>query len=189
MTSGNETTLEAALYDKAIEKTIALSQFLVENNIKHPDTELTGNLGEWYVMAELIRRGYSPKLHSGQYPFDIVLQDETRIEVKSGTPENPGLYRFDDIKPSKHDILVCVLYVDGHYGSPRLHILDGGDVEALPPNNHSKFDDAEEDYNVREIYYYEDESRPRAEKWQRLSRVFPEYEAKWGKLPEPSPRD
>lgn len=189
MISCDEATLDATLYDQAIEKTIVLSRFLVENHIKHPDTELTGNLGEWYVMAELIRQGHSPRLHSGQYPCDIVLQDETRIEVKSGTPENPGLYRFDDIEPSKHDVLVCVLYIDGDYASPRLHILDGDDVEALPPNNHSKFDDPEEDYNVREIYYYEDESRPHAEKWQRLSRVFPEYEAKWGKLSEPSSRD
>jgi hypothetical protein len=189
MTTRDDATIEAALYDQVIEKTIALSRFLVENHIKHPDTELTANLGEWYVMAALIRQGHSPRPHSGQYPCDIVLQDKTRIEVKSGTPEKPGLYRFADIEPSKHDFLVCVLYVDDDYASPRLHILDGDDVEALPPNNHSKFDDPEEDYNVREIYYYEDENQPRAKKWQRLSHLFPEYKEKWEKLPKPPSRD
>lgn len=169
-------------YAEAVERTLSLSQFLDDRAIPHPDTELTGNLGEWLVMDALIERGYEPTLHSGQADVDITLRDGTRIEVKTGVFDpKRRIYRHDSIQPDKLDYLVCVTFEEG-YTEPRVYILDSEETGALPHKSQSVADDPDRgDYRI--VRLYEDPSRPRAEKWKAISRQFPDYLRAWEKLP------
>ena len=67
-------------YGEAVEKMVDLFRFLQERSITISRTMVTGNIGEWLVMDQLIEREYHPELQSGHYDVVIKLEDGTRVE-------------------------------------------------------------------------------------------------------------
>lgn len=170
-------------YQKAVEQLRELVIFLKQNSIPVPETEFTSNLGEWFVMHQLIRYGQSPTLQSGQYDVDILLQNTERVEVKSATWDSDfgGVHRFDRIKPNKLDYLVCVKFEDD-YSGVEYFVFSSKEVESLPPRNQSAFDDPDRENDQRLLRILDNPERTNREEMQEINRRLDEFCDAWQKI-------
>lgn len=170
-------------YEDAAERLKELIQFLEEKSIPVPETEFTSNLGEWLVMDQLVSRGHSPTLQSGQYDVDILLQNGERIEVKSGTWNSAfgGVYRFDRIKPEKLDYLVCVK-IEHSYSDVGYFVFSSEDVYSFPPRNLSAFNDPERENNQRLLRILDDPEKSNQRDMVDINRRIDEFRNAWQKI-------
>lgn len=171
-------------YGIAVEKLVALFRFLQQNSITISRTMITGNIGEWLVMDQLIERGYSPELQSGQYDVDITLEDGTRVEVKSATrkPRRGGMWGFDHIDLPKFDYLVCVK-LSRDYSDAEYLVLSEEDALSLPPRSESDFTSNDDEDERRVLHVVEELEGAKSEKSKRINEQLDEYVGSWHKLP------
>jgi hypothetical protein len=166
------------VYAEAAQRLRTLISFLEAEGIPIPRTELTGNLGEWLVMDRLIERGYEPTLYSAQHDYDIELDDGTRVEVKSGRYDaERSVWRFDNIRPDRFDILVAVKFEDG-FEQEVFYLFDEDETPSLPPRRKTKPNDER-----RLIRLREDPTRHRRPDIQTLNERIAEHRGAWEKLP------
>lgn len=98
--------------------------------------KLVGDLGEFYVLKELCARFDEVKPKGGQGSFDICVgQYKKRIEVKTSTLKNDGLYdkkmklwgwtvsRVNQKKEQKFDFLIGVA-LDDKWKTPVFYVFD-----------------------------------------------------------------
>lgn len=165
-------------YAEAVERLVDLNDFLRRHSIPAPRTEFTSNIGEWKVMDELIRRGHSPTLQSGQYAVDILLDDGKGVEVKSAIMNSRfgGAWLFDNIQPQKFDFLVCVKMADD-YSSVEYFVFAVDDIGEIPYRNQSDASD-----QTRLLRIFTDIDRAPTEQGRRINEMLDDYSDSWGKL-------
>lgn len=171
-------------YGAAVTRLRKLILFLVENSITVPETEFTSNLGEWLVMDQLTKQGYSPTLQSGQNDVDILLPDGEEIEVKSGKWDSDfgGVYRFDRIKPKKLDYLICVQIING-YSEAEYFVFSEKDVEQLPPRNQAAFNNPDKTNNQRLLRILDKPEETNRKNMRVINRRLDDFHDAWHKLP------
>lgn len=109
-------------YDYLLEQTIALIRTYKQNGIKIPGS-LKGNLGEFIVSLELIKRNNKVDFLGGTYPgFDLIANDNIKIQVKTQIRHKPRIYKHgsyefessptinrDTIEGNECDIIALVI--------------------------------------------------------------------------------
>lgn len=172
-------------YIEAANQLVGLAQFLEEQSIPVPEPQFTGTLGEWLMMHKLLDQGYDPVHESGQSDVDIILNDGTGVEVKSGQyDETNCLWRFDNIQPTKFDYLACVQF-HGWSTNVSLYIFGPGDIDILPPRNRKAFIDPNRDGNTRLIRIYDELGSRLPDDHRALNESLDAYREAWEKLPAP----
>jgi len=173
-------------YIEASNRLVDLALFLKEHSIPVPEPQFTGTLGEWLTMHKLLDQGYEPVHESGQSDVDIILNDGTGVEVKSGQyDEKDRLWRFDNIQPEKFDYLACVQF-HGWSTDVSFYIFSPGDTDILPPRNRKAFTDPDRDSNTRLIRIYDELGSRLPDDHRTLNESLHEYREAWEKLPAPS---
>ena len=167
------------VYAEAAQRLRDLTTFLQAEGIRVPRTEWTGILGEWLVMDRLIEREYDPAYHSGQHPYDIELRGGTRVEVKSGRYDSEkSVWRFDNIKPDRFDILVLVKFENG-FDQEVFYIFNEDEKRSLPPIRKTKPNDQRRLVRLRE-----DPTRHRRGDMQTFDEKIAQHRGAWGKISE-----
>lgn len=165
------------VYGEAAQRLRTLVTFLEVEGIPVPKTEMTGNLGEWLVMDKLMKRGYEPTLYSAQHDYDIELVDGTRVEVKSGQYDTEhSVWRFDNIRPDRFDILVVVKFENG-FEQEVFYLFDENETPSLPPRRKTKPNDER-----RLIRLREDPTLHRRSDMQTLNERIADHRDAWEKL-------
>ncbi len=121
-------------YQKAIKCIIQFKRNIEKFDPKIPN-KLVGVIGEFYVLYELEKRGFSVKHKGGMAGFDILIENsDKRIEVRTSLLKNEGLYpqnvyfygwRVKDRnqkKEDKFDIMVGVA-LDDTFTRPKFYIF------------------------------------------------------------------
>ena len=79
-------------YQKAIKCIIQFKRNIEKFDPKIPN-KLVGEIGEFYVLCELEKRGFSVEHKGGMAGFDILIENpDKRIEVRTSLLKNEGLY-------------------------------------------------------------------------------------------------
>lgn len=165
-------------YAEAVERLADITAFLEDNSIPPPRTEFTSNIGEWKVMDELLQRGYTPSLKSGQHRVDILLSDGRGVEVKSAIMNERfgGAWLFDNIQPEKFDYLVCVKLLQD-YSTAEYFIFSVDEARSIPARNNSDDDD-----DRRLLRIFDDlENAPSSDE-KRINERIHLFNDSWGKL-------
>ena len=170
-------------YAEAVKRQRDVFLHLEKNSIPIPRTKFTSTIGEWLVMDQLLSRGYSPTLKSGQNDVDILLNGGEGIEVKSATWDSGlgGVYRFDRIKPDKLAYLICVKLTDD-YSESEYFVFTREEVEELPPRNQSAFNDPDRDDNQRLVRVLDHPETNRGD-MRDLNDRLDEFRNAWDKIP------
>lgn len=170
-------------YVDAANRLVDLVLFCKTQNIPIPETQFTGTLGEWLTMHKLIDQGYDPIHKTGQNDVDILLNDGTGVEVKSGQyDEKNRLWRFDNIQPEKFDYLACV-QLSGWSTDASFYIFGPENIEILPPRNRKAFADPDRDGNTRLVRIYDEFGSRLPDDHRMLNESLHEFREAWEKLP------
>jgi len=121
-------------YQKAIKEIIKFKNTFDKINPRVP-CRLVGQLGEYYVLSELEKRGFLLQPKGGQAGHDIYLPNEDiRIEVKTSLLKNEGLYPKEvkfygwrvknrgQKRDNKFDFLVGIA-LDDSFTKPKFYIF------------------------------------------------------------------
>jgi len=120
--------------------------------------QLTKQIGEYLVAAELGRRGFLATTFTGNVPhYDVLATDAAggtlAIQVKA---INRGSWQFDirqfadvklqgkrqvigDTTAIPHPNLICVFVVVDHYGSDRFFVFEWRDLQAVLVERHRQY--------------------------------------------------
>lgn len=120
-------------YKKAINYLIKLKKNFDKIDPKIPK-KLVGDLGEYYVVTKLKKRGFSLTQKGGQGGYDILADNQIRIEVRTSLLKNEGIFpkginffgwrveNRNQKKKKKFDFLVCVA-LDDSWLKPKFYIF------------------------------------------------------------------
>ena len=124
-------------YRKAIQEIIRFKNAFdkIDKPGSRVSRKLVGDIGEYYVLQELEKRGFTVNGRGGQAGHDIYLPNEDiRIEVKTSLLKNEGLYpeginfygwrvkNRDQKKDNKFDFLVGIS-LDDSFTKPKFYIF------------------------------------------------------------------
>jgi hypothetical protein len=162
-------------YGEAVERLARFYQFLESKSLQIPRKEITGKIGEWMVMEELIQRGHTPTFKAGQHGVDIILSDGRGVEVKSAIfNDGKSAWLFDGIKQEKFDYLVCVKLADD-YSEVEYFVFTSDEVGQIPYRTANS--------NERRLKVYDDISRIRSDGMRDVNEKLDEFHEAWQKLP------
>lgn len=124
----------ASNYQKAIKCIVNFKKNIEKFDPKIPN-KLVGEIGEFYVLCELEKRGFSVEHRGGQAGFDILIENlDKKIEVRTSLLKNEGLYpeniKFygwrvknrNQKKEEKFDMMIGVA-LDGTFTKPKFYIF------------------------------------------------------------------
>lgn len=123
-----------ANYQKAI-RAILMFKSNIDTIDPRVPRKIAGDLGEFYVLGELEKRGFKTEHKGGHAGCDIYIPEiNKRVEVRTSLLKNEGIYdksinffgwriqSWGQKKVNKFDILVCVA-LDETFVKPKFYIL------------------------------------------------------------------
>ncbi len=148
--------------NKAISGIKAFNKYFRDINPRIPQ-KIVGEMGEYYVLRELFRRGCRDIEHRGGHSgFDILLtRRNVRVEVKTSLLKNDGLYpeginfwgwrvkTRGQKRDEKFDFLICVA-LDQNFKSPKFYIFSYKEAYSAADVNMGRFKSVQKKINLFE---------------------------------------
>jgi len=186
-------------YIKAIKEIIKFKKTFDKIDPKIP-RKLVGEIGEFYVLQELYKRGFKNVKHKGgQSGYDIYLEDNSkRIEVRTSLLKNEGLYpkkiqfygwRVKDRnqkKKVKFDVMIGVA-LDDTFRYPKFYIFTHKEAFSIEDVNIGRFRSVQKKIHLfenRKTYKEAIRAKPNlVTKYERYINKHPDrFRNKWSKI-------
>jgi hypothetical protein len=146
-------------YQNAIDCIIRFKKSIDKFDPKIPN-KLVGDIGEFYALCELQRKGFSVIHKGGQAGFDIYLNNlNKRIEVRTSLLKNEGVYPKEILfygwrvknrnqkKEKKFDILIAV-GLDDTFTKPRFYLFTYKEAFSVGDVNIGRFKNVQKKIHV-----------------------------------------
>jgi len=147
---------------KAIKGIKAFNKYFRDINPRIPN-KIVGEMGEYYVLRELHRKGCRDIAHKGGHSgFDILLTNKgIKIEVKTSLLKNEGLFpeginfygwrvkTRGQKKDEKFDILICVA-LDRYFQDSKFYIFTYDEAYSAADVNLGRFKSVQKKINLFE---------------------------------------